>query len=313
MRIIFMGTPDFAVASLEALINSRKNIIAVITAPDRPSGRGQKLRESAVKQFASQKGLPVLQPTNLRDPDFIEELQTLKPDLQVVVAFRMLPKQVWQLPTHGTINLHASLLPEYRGAAPINWAVINGETKTGVTTFYINENIDTGDIIDQREVVIGEKETAGTLHDKLMTEGAALLVDTVRKIEAGTVDLQKQNPQVEIKNAPKIFKEDTRIDFNKDVKEVYNFIRGLSPYPAAHAILFNDQKEVGVKIFEAEYEFGKVEVAPGTLQTDNSQVLKVACLNGWLELTNLQIAGKKRMSVKETLNGLRLSEGSKFQ
>lgn len=312
MRIIFMGTPDFAVASLEALIKAGENIVAVITAPDRPAGRGQRLAASPVKKFALDAGLTVLQPTNLKAPEFLKELEAYQADLQVVVAFRMLPKVVWVMPTKGTINLHASLLPQYRGAAPINWAIIRGETKTGATTFFINENIDTGDIIDQREVPISDEETAGSLHDKLMETGADLLVETIKNIADDNLNLKPQQAQFPVKGAPKIFKEDTRIDFNKDVKRVYDFVRGLSPYPAAHALLHNGDQQVPVKIYEASWRKEDTGQPPGTVATDGQKWLKVACENGWLELKSLQPAGKKRMNLTEWLNGNKLAEGAKM-
>ena len=311
MRIIFMGTPDFAVASLKELVEAGKNIVGVITAPDKPAGRGRKLQQSAVKVYAENQGLNILQPTNLKAPEFLEELQALQPDLNVVVAFRMLPKVVWDMPVKGTINLHGSLLPQYRGAAPINWAIINGETESGATTFYINEKIDTGAIIENVTVPIGEKDTAGTYHDKLMIAGASLLLDTVNKIEAGTAPSTPQDHSKAIKEAPKIFKEDTVIDFSKPAAEVYNFIRGLSPYPAATSTLQSEEQQTPVKVFEAELTDEASEGA-GILKTNNKNEIKVGCSDRMIRLKSLQIAGKRRMTVPELLNGFKISENTKM-
>lgn len=308
MRIIFMGTPDFAVASLKALIDAGENVVGVITAPDKPAGRGRKLQQSAVKKYALEQDLRVMQPTNLKAPAFVSELEALKPDLQVVVAFRMLPEVVWRLPARGTINLHASLLPQYRGAAPINWAIINGETETGVSTFFINENIDTGNLIMQEKVEIDEKDTAGSLHDKLMNTGAGLLVKTVKAIGEEKAPSTAQVLKPQMKTAPKIFKEDTHIDFSKDVKDVYNFIRGLSPYPAAYGILKQDGQEVNMRIYEVDYLREKPGKISGRIETDNKSELKIACENGWIIVKSLQIAGKKRMQTRELLNGFSFSE-----
>lgn len=313
MRIVFMGTPDFAVASLDELIKSGQNVVAVVTAPDRPAGRGRKMQQSAIKQYATQNELYVLQPTNLKNEEWLEQLKELKPDLIVVVAFRMLPEAVWKLPPRGTINLHASLLPQYRGAAPINWAIINGEPKTGVTTFFINENIDTGAIIDKTEVSIDETDDAGALHDKLMMAGAKLLANTVSRIESGTAESKPQIAANEIKQAPKIFKEDTVINFDQPVSKVYNFIRGLNPYPSATSTILMSDHEYPVKIFEVEKtgELAKANAA-GHVQTDNRKTIKIACKDEWLQVKSLQIAGKKRMSTQELLNGFQLEKGAKM-
>lgn len=302
MRIVFMGTPDFAVASLAALVDAGFEIAAVITAADKPAGRGQKLSESAVKKYALEKGLKVLQPLKLKDPDFITELQALHADLQVVVAFRMLPEMVWNMPSKGTINLHASLLPQYRGAAPINHAIINGETESGVTTFFLKHEIDTGDVIEARKVDITETDTAGDLHDKLMDVGAELLVDTVKAIEKGDYKEQPQVMGSDLKHAPKIFKEFCKIDWNQPIKTVYNLVRGLSPYPTAFTTL-NDKT---LKIFEAEIEVKETGIVAGGLLTDGKTFLKFAAKDGFLKLKNLQYEGKKRMTVEEFLRGMRL-------
>lgn len=311
MRIVFMGTPDFAVASLKELVENGKNVVGVITAPDKPAGRGRKLRPSAVKEYALEQGLNILQPTNLKDPQFIEELSALKPDLQVVVAFRMLPKVVWDLPAKGTINLHGSLLPQYRGAAPINWAIINGETESGATTFFINEKIDTGEIIQNVKVPIDKNDSAGSYHDKLMVEGAKLLLDTVNLIESGNAPSTPQDHSKAIMEAPKIFKEDTVIDFSKPADQVYNFIRGLSPYPAAITNMIVDGTETPLKIYEVEIS-DEASKGVGEVETNNKNVLKVGCQDKMIVLKSLQIAGKRRMEVAELLNGFKISENTKM-
>jgi len=305
MRIIFMGTPDFAVASLDALIQSGCNIVGVVTAPDKPAGRGQKINESAVKQYAVTNGLKVLQPVKLKDEQFLEELRALKADLQVVVAFRMLPEVVWNMPVSGTINLHASLLPQYRGAAPINWVLINGEKESGVTTFFLKQEIDTGDILFTEKVTLTGRETAGDLHDRLMAKGAGLLVKTVKAVESGRYT---ENPQehltegMELKHAPKIFKEDCNIDWNQPAETIYNLIRGLSPYPTAYTTL-NDKM---LKVFGAEYELVETNEQPGEFFSDNRNFLKVSATDGFVHLTDVQLEGKKRMGIEEFLRGVRL-------
>ncbi|NDV42705.1 methionyl-tRNA formyltransferase [Flagellimonas sediminis] len=309
LRIVFMGTPDFAVGSLKHILEAGLKVVGVITAPDRPAGRGQKLQESAVKQFARQQHLKVLQPTNLKDQDFLEELEALRPDLQVVVAFRMLPKEVWQIPEYGTFNLHASLLPQYRGAAPINWAIINGETETGVTTFFIDEKIDTGNIILQRTEKIFLEDNVGDLHDRLMETGAKLVVETCKLIEKGSVELKAQKESDDLKPAPKIHKETCEINWNIPIKAIYDHIRGLSPYPGAWTTLIQGDKEEPIKIFAAQMENGNHNYNVGTLVVDKKSI-KVAVKNGFIMLLELQLPGKRRMKVNEVLNGLKLEEGA---
>ncbi|MES2456725.1 MAG: methionyl-tRNA formyltransferase [Bacteroidota bacterium] len=302
MKIVFMGTPDFAVASLDALVSAGFEVAGVVTAADKPAGRGQKLQESAVKQYAVSKGIPVLQPLKLKDPVFIAELKALNADLQVVVAFRMLPEVVWDMPAKGTINLHASLLPQYRGAAPINHAIINGEKESGVTTFFLKHQIDTGDVIFSERVQISEDETAGELHDKLMNVGAGLLVRTVTAIVSGNYEEQPQPESEELKHAPKIFKEDCLINWNQSAATIYNHIRGLSPYPTAYTTL-NDKT---LKVFRAELEDKEPGIAAGGFLTDGKTYLKFAAKDGFIKLTDLQYEGKKRMPVEEFLRGMRL-------
>ncbi|NQX52456.1 methionyl-tRNA formyltransferase [Pedobacter panaciterrae] len=302
MKIVFMGTPDFAVASLNALVEAGFDVVGVVTAADKPAGRGQKLHESAVKQYAVSKGIKVLQPLKLKDPLFIDELKSLNADLQVVVAFRMLPEMVWNMPAKGTINLHASLLPQYRGAAPINHAIINGEKESGVTTFFLKHEIDTGDVIFSESVSINNDDTAGDLHDKLMNVGAGLLVKTVKAIEAGNYTEQPQPKSDELKHAPKIFKEHCLIDWNLSGDKIYNLIRGLSPYPTAFTKL-NDKT---LKVFKAEFEEKEPGISPGSFLSDGKTYLKFAARDGFIKFTDLQYEGKKRMQVDEFLRGMRL-------
>ncbi|NPA44371.1 MAG: methionyl-tRNA formyltransferase, partial [Chlorobi bacterium] len=305
-RIVFMGTPDFAVESLKSLYKNGFNIVGVITAPDKPAGRGKKIQSSAVKKYALEKNLNILQPTNLKNEQFISELKDLKADLQVVVAFRMLPEVVWAMPKFGTINLHASLLPNYRGAAPINHAIINGETKTGVTTFFIEKEIDTGMIIFQEEVEILPTENAGQLHDKLMNIGGKLIIKTVDAIIKGEVKAipQKQIPVSEIKSANKIFKDFCEINWKKDNKTIYNFIRGLSPYPAAWTkISSSDGKVLTLKIFASEMIFEKHNLEVGKIISDNKTYIKISTSEGYINILELQLQGKKRMPIKDLLNG----------
>ncbi len=302
MKIVFMGTPDFAVASLDALKNAGFDIAAVVTAADKPAGRGQKLSESAVKKYAVEHGLKVLQPLKLKDPDFINELEQLKADLQVVVAFRMLPEVVWNMPPKGTINLHGSLLPQYRGAAPINHAIINGETETGVTTFFLKHEIDTGDVIFSAKTAITDEDTAGTLHDKLMHIGADLIVKTVKAIDENTYTEVPQPMNAELKAAPKIFKDFCDINWNQDLQTVYNHIRGLSPYPTA----FTSLNGKNLKVFKVEKDFTIPTQTAGTYETDGKTFLKFATNNGYIKLLELQLEGKKRMMVDEFLRGVRL-------
>lgn len=304
MRIIFMGTPEFAVASLAALLDAGLDVVAVVTAPDKPAGRGQKIHQSAVKQHALLKGLPVLQPEKLRDTGFLAELRALKADLQVVVAFRMLPEVVWDMPPRGTVNLHASLLPQYRGAAPINHAIINGETESGVTTFLLQHEIDTGHILFAEPVAIGPNDTAGDLHDRLMAVGAELLVRTVNAIASSTAEPVPQRNLVtdgELKHAPKIFKEDCLIDWNQSVAAVHNLIRGLSPYPTAYTVLNGKT----LKLFEVEKDETPPQYEPGAFYTDGKSFLKFACSNGYIVVKTLQLEGKKRMDIIEFLKGYR--------
>lgn len=301
LRILFLGTPDFAVASLDILNKNNFDIIAVVTAPDKPSGRGLNMHESAIKKYAIETGLKVLQPEKLKNPEFIQQIKELKADLQVVVAFRMLPEIVWNMPPLGTINLHASLLPQYRGAAPINWAIINGEKETGVTTFKLQHEIDTGNIINQKKVIIEEDETAGKLHDKLMQTGAQLILKTVQSIANNDYKLLPQSEVHIIKTAPKIFKEDCRINWNKNVDQIYNLIRGLSPYPAAWTSLNGKQ----LKIFMSKIDNTQSIPSSGIAETDHKSYFRIACNNGWLYITDMQLEGKKRMRIEEFLRGSR--------
>lgn len=298
-----MGTPDFAVPCLKILVENSYDVVGVITATDKERGRGKKLQPSPVKKYALEQGLNILQPRNLKNPDFLAELKALNADLQVVVAFRMLPALVFEMPPKGTINLHSSLLPDYRGAAPINWAVINGETESGLTTFFIEQKIDTGELLFQHKMKIGEAETAGELHDRMMMEGAELVLKTVKAIETGKYTTTPQ-PKTEIeKHAPKIFKEDCEINWNQAAKKVFDFIRGLSPYPAAYTIL----KGHRFKVFQTKInEVDETLPEAGVFETDNTTYLKVACTDAWLYLEDLQLAGKKRMKIEELLRGFDL-------
>ncbi|MCW3467391.1 methionyl-tRNA formyltransferase [Chitinophaga nivalis] len=304
LRIVFMGTPDFAVASLDILVQNGFNIVGVITAPDKPAGRGLQLQQSAVKQYAVAKGLPVLQPEKLKNPEFIAALQALQADLQVVVAFRMLPEIVWNMPPEGTINVHASLLPNYRGAAPINWAIINGEKESGVTTFKLQHAIDTGDIMFHDTVAIREDETAGELHDELMVTGARLLLKTVQAIADGTAreTPQADIPEAAIKHAPKIFKDTCQINWEQPLDQVYNLVRGLSPYPAAWTLL----QGKNIKIYKAHKEHGTPAVAPGAFESDQKTYLRIAAADGYLYLDEVQLEGKKKMDITAFLRGYRL-------
>lgn len=310
LRIIFMGTPDFAVGILDAMYQHNFNIVAVITAPDRPAGRGQKLKYSAVKEYALDKQLPILQPTNLKEEAFLEELASYQANLQVVVAFRMLPAAVWQMPALGTFNLHASLLPDYRGAAPINWAIINGETKTGVTTFFIDEKIDTGAIILKKETAIGTKESAGELHDRLMILGAETVVETLELIQKGDVKVVHQ-PAEDTKTAYKLNRDNCKIDFSKTGLEIEQLIRGLSPYPAAWCILEDRdaQQEWNIKIYEADFEEEEHQLPIGQVIT-TKKTIQIAVQNGFLNVVKLQLPGKKMMLVNEVLNGQKFSENT---
>ena len=307
-RIVYMGTPDFAVEPLKMLLENEYNIVGVVTAPDKPAGRGKKISESAVKQFAVSRGLKVLQPEKLKAPEFIKELQSLDTDLQIVVAFRMLPEIVWSMPKMGTFNLHASLLPQYRGAAPINWAVINGEEKTGVTTFFIEKEIDTGNILLQKEIKILTEDNAGTIHDKLMYSGAELVVETVKGILENSIKPKHQDNlidnSVELKPAPKIFKEDCKIDWNQPAQRIQDFIRGLSPYPAAFFEVTDIQNmKLNIKVFKTEIVPSPSPTQHSTIKTDNKTYIHIGCNNGYLNIIELQFPGKKRMKVEDFLRG----------
>lgn len=306
LRIVFMGTPEFAVPSLDKLYKAGYDIVGVITAPDKPAGRGMKLTESAVKKYALERNLKILQPQKLKDPDFIENLTKLKADVQVVVAFRMLPEIVWNMPPLGTINLHGSLLPQYRGAAPINWAIINGEKETGVTTFKLQQEIDTGNILLQEKVEITEDETAGTLHDKMMNVGADVLLKTIQQLEKGNLAEYSQNSlpaigSIPLHAAPKIFTETCEINWDQTAEHVYNFIRGLSPYPTAFTYL--DGKKI--KVFSAIKDTDKIETTPGARETDYKTYLKFAAQDGFISLKEIQLEGKKRMKIEDFLRGWR--------
>lgn len=303
-----MGTPEFAATSLRRLVAEGYNVVAAVTTPDKPAGRGQKMHESDVKLTAKELGLPILQPEKLRDEAFLEALRALEPDLGIVIAFRMLPEVVWAMPKHGTFNLHASLLPEYRGAAPINWAIINGDKRTGVTTFLLNHEIDKGAIIGQEEVDILPEDNIGTLYDKLMNIGSGLVIETVERIASGDVDPVEQMhiDESTLRPAPKIFKEDGRIDWSRGAEDIHNLVRGLSPYPAAWSPIFKDGEECGsIKIFTTRVELKAMDVAPGTVVTDGRGELRVAASDGWVYIDELQLAGKRRMTTRELLLGWR--------
>jgi len=306
MKVVFMGTPEFAVASLDA-INKVHEVVGVVTVADKPAGRGKKIRFSAVKEYALENDLPLLQPEKLKDDGFVNSLKEMKADLFVVVAFRMLPEVIWSMPSKGTINLHGSLLPDYRGAAPLNWAIINGDRKTGATTFFIEKEIDTGNIIDKVEIDITENMNVGDLHDDLMRKGADLLVHTVNNIEKGTAT---GTPQAElitdrIKEAPKIFKDTCRIDWSKSNQDVHNHIRGLSPYPAAWTTLIDKEgNELGLKLFKTIKTDSNL--VNGCIQTDGKGLFEIGCESGSLQVLELQLAGKKRMDIKSFLNGIKL-------
>lgn len=311
LRIVFMGTPDFAVATLKTLVDHGYNIVGVITAPDKPAGRGQKLNESAVKTYALSKGLTILQPTNLKDPDFIDELKALHANLQIIVAFRMLPEVVWNMPKYGTFNLHASLLPNYRGAAPIHWAIINGETKTGVTTFFIDEKMDTGAIILQEEINIEPDETVGSLYDKLMDLGSELVVKTVELIEKGTVSTVIQPKSKHLKTAYKLNKDNCKIDWEQPLDAIYNKIRGLNPFPSAWCYLKNGEDELTIKLFGVGKELELHAFQPGKVIADKTN-LKVAIKEGFILIHEIQLPGKRKMDIKSLLNGFQLLDDAKM-
>jgi methionyl-tRNA formyltransferase len=312
LKIIFLGTPEFAVPSLEILLKNNYDLVAVVTAPDQPAGRGLQLTSSAIKTFCLQHNLKILQPHKLKDEFFLNEIKNLNADLFVVVAFRMMPEELWQMPSLGTFNLHASLLPQYRGAAPINRAIMNGETETGVTTFFLKHEVDTGNILFREKVFIGENETAGELHDKLMVDGADLVLKTVKAVENGSCkeifqsSLLKENDQ--IKAAPKIFKEDCRINWNQPVEIIHNHIRGLSPYPGAFTeIISPDGKIIFAKIFRSEKNFALANFIPGKIETDGKTFLKISGTDGCIKIIELQFPGKKKLSIDQLLRGFSIT------
>mgnify|MGYP003668510187 FL=1 len=310
LRIVFMGTPDFAVAILKKLVEDKHTIVGVITAPDKPAGRGRKLNQSAVKKYAVEQNLPLLQPTNLKNEDFVKELKELHANLQVVVAFRMLPKVVWQMPIYGTFNLHASLLPSYRGAAPIHWAIINGEEKTGVTSFFIDEKIDTGEIILQKEISIDKDETVGELHDKLMNLGAELVSETVSYIKEGSITTQKQ-PEADIKMAPKLFSENCKVNWNGSLDAIYNHIRGLNPFPTAWSEMKNNELVTSVKIYKVRKEEIAHQDTIGKIITTKKDI-KIAVDKGYIYIDEIKISGKKKLDAKSLLNGYTFSSDAKM-
>ena len=311
LRIVFMGTPDFAVATLQSLLENKYNVVGVITAPDKPAGRGRKLNKSAVKEFAEANDLKILQPTNLKNEDFLKELKALNANLQIVVAFRMLPKAVWQMPEYGTFNLHASLLPNYRGAAPINWAIINGETKTGVSTFFIDEKIDTGEMILQEEIAIESNENAGRLHDKLMSIGSKLVVKTVVLIEKGDIKTTPQPEDATSKTAYKLNKDNCKIDWTAPINTIYNKVRGLSPYPAAWCELHNGKDVLDIKIYTCEKEIEAHKHEIGTIISTKKEV-KVAVKEGFIKILDIKLPGKRTMEIKSLLNGYNFENDAKM-
>lgn len=306
LRIIYMGTPDFAVEPLKTLVEAGKNVVAVVTMPDKPAGRGHKLQFSPVKEYALKAGIPILQPENLKSPDFLQELASYNADLQIVVAFRMLPEAVWSMPKYGTFNLHASLLPRYRGAAPINWAVINGDKETGITTFFLKHEIDTGNIILQEKVAIDEEDNAGDVHDKLMYLGADLVLKTLKMIEEDNVITRPQD-DAQASPAPKIFKDTAKLDFDKCAADIRNLVRGMAPYPAAwFNIKLQDGNESMMKIFKVSTEEKNHNYSVGTILTDGKKMLKIACKDGFINLLEVQMAGKKRMAAEDLMRGTNL-------
>lgn len=313
MKIVFMGTPDFAVPCLDILVKNNYDVVGVITVPDKPAGRGQQVQQSPVKKYALEHGLRVLQPEKLKAPDFIEELRSLNADLQIVVAFRMLPEAVWNMPPLGTYNLHGSLLPNYRGAAPINWALINGEKETGVTSFKLIHEIDAGNVLFAEKVQLTDDTNAGELHDTLMLVGAGLMLKTVKAIEQGKYELKEQVLNTELKHAPKLYKETCKIDWTKDVNSIHNLIRGLSPYPAAWTEGKDSKGNVhSVKVYTSSKELVAHTINKGQIVTDNSTYLKVACSNGYIYIHELQLSGKKRLKVQDLLRGFKFEEGFSF-
>lgn len=309
LRILFMGTPEFATTILDHVINEDYNVVGVVTAPDKPAGRGRKIHESHVKGYAVKKGLKVLQPTNLKSEEFSEQLNELDPNVIIVVAFRMLPKQVWQYPEYGTFNLHASLLPQYRGAAPIHWAIINGETTTGVSTFFIDEKIDTGEMILQKETTITPDETVGDLHDKLMNLGCSTVTETLKLISEDTVTTTPQPQNITLKTAYKLNNDNTRVDWSLPVNEVYNKIRGLNPFPVAYTILHQDNEELRMKLYKVRMQQEEHSKSPGALNIEDS-TLKIAAKDGFILVEELQLPGKRKMAIKDLLNGFSFKEDS---
>jgi methionyl-tRNA formyltransferase len=310
LRIVFMGTPEFAVGILDTILQHNYEVVGIITVADKPAGRGQKIKYSAVKDYALAHELPLLQPTNLKDESFLEELKALNANLQIVVAFRMLPKVVWEMPSLGTFNLHASLLPNYRGAAPINWAIINGEAKTGVTTFFIDDKIDTGAMILNAETAIGESESAGQLHDRLMQLGSETVIQTLALLEKGNVTTTIQQDTADIKTAYKLNKENCKIDWTKSVSEIHNLIRGLSPYPAAWCFFSDKGEEWNIKIYEANILNESHSLAIGQLVCTKKE-MKIAVQDGFIQVLSLQFPGKKKMTTAELLNGIQFTENAK--
>ena len=319
LRIIYMGTPEFAVESLKVLVENGYNVVAVVTMPDKPAGRGHKIQYSDVKKYALDQKIPLLQPTSLKDDTFLNELRSYRADLQIVVAFRMLPEVVWDMPKLGTFNLHASLLPQYRGAAPINWAIINGEKKTGVTTFFLEHEIDTGKIIMQQSIAIDENDTVGVIHDRLMLLGGEVVMKTVDLILEGKVDAQNQNDiiinkQLKLKTAPKIFKETCEINWDQTVDTVHNFIRGLSPYPAAWSTLIaNDGEKIKVKIYESRKIVKKHTLSIGSIIQEGKEDLKIAVNGGFIDVLEMQLPGKRRLPIADLLRGFSIDSSYKMQ
>jgi methionyl-tRNA formyltransferase len=311
LRIVFMGTPEFAVGILDHILQNQYKVVGVITVADKPAGRGQKVKYSAVKDYALAHNLPLLQPTNLKDETFLAELAALKANLQIVVAFRMLPKVVWEMPQYGTFNLHASLLPQYRGAAPINWAIINGETETGVTSFFIDDKIDTGAMLLHAKTPIEPEESAGALHDRLMLLGAQTVIDTLKLIEQGNPATQLQDEQPDLKTAYKLNKDNCKIDWNQPANVIHNLIRGLSPYPAAWCNLVNNEQESAVKVYEARIELAAHQTTLGQIIV-NKKELKVAVVDGYVHLLQIQLPGKNKMKVADLLNGYTFSDNARL-
>lgn len=312
IRIVFFGTAEFAVASLHILLENKYDVAAIVTAPDKPAGRGLEMKFSPVKEYALKRNMRVLQPENLKNDEFLSQIKDIRPNLGIVVAFRKLPKEIWSLPSFGTFNLHASLLPQYRGAAPINWAIINGEKESGVTTFFLNEEIDMGKIIFRAKEIIYEDDTTGTLYERLMKDGADLTLKTVRAIESGNYTPQEQGDFIKMgekpKPAPKIFKEDCKIDWKKNTEELYNFIRGLAPYPTAWTELIREQEVISLKIFKSKKEIVKHNFSVASIHSDGKTYAKIASKDGFIHLQEIQLAGKRKMEIEEFIRGFPLSQ-----